>query len=69
MTVQTPLKVSSLNGLNAAANYPILTFCPASGQRVNSWRLMAPEGGYRTREKSLLYYSDIHLMHYILTLS
>ena len=57
MTMQTPFKTSSLNALNAAANYPILTFCPASGQRVNNWRLMAPEGGYRTRnpeEKPLL---------------
>ena len=45
MSVQTLLKVFSLNGFNAAANYPLLTFCPASGQRVNSWRLMAPGGG------------------------
>lgn len=62
MTMQTPLKTSFLNVLNAAANYPILTFCPASGQRVNSWRLMAPEEGYRTRspeEKSVQHCCNI----------
>lgn len=34
------------------ANYPVLTFCPASGQRVNSWRLMAPS---RLQDKDTMY--------------
>lgn len=38
MVIQKPMKVFYLNGLNAAANYPVLTYCPASGQQVSSWR-------------------------------
>lgn len=49
MAIQKPMKVFYLNGLNAAANYPVLTYCPASGQQVSSWRLMTPEGGCRKR--------------------
>lgn len=45
------------------ANYPILTFCPASGHQVNSWRLMALEGGCRTRQS----HCNITIMNYILS--
>lgn len=69
--VQTPLKVSPLNGVKAAVNYPILTFCPASGHRVNSRRLMVPEAGYRKwkQGKSDCNASIMHIMLYILILT
>lgn len=60
MSVHVPLKVFSLNGFNATANYPSLTFCPASGQQVNSRRLMAPAGGGENKEKSLFVFYFRH---------
>lgn len=59
MSVHAPLKVFSPNGFNATANYPSLTFCPASGQQVNSRRLMAPGGGGNKENHHLSFILDI----------